>query len=87
MSFVNLFKYVFLVCKPLENSADILFIEDNFNSIIISTSTQFIYSITAVMKVEKDIIASITASTTGWAVIMYVWTFKTDVIVFISYES
>jgi hypothetical protein len=42
------------------------------------------YRITSVLKVETDIIASITASTMGRVVIlviMYVETFKTDVIV------
>jgi hypothetical protein len=45
-----------------------------------------IYRITAVLKVKTDIIASITASQTGGAVIlviMYVEIFKTDVIVLI----
>ena len=42
-----------------------------------------IYRITAVLKVETDIIASIAASLTGRAVMMYVEIFKTDVIVFI----
>ena len=44
------------------------------------------YRIAAVLKVETDIIASIAASSTGWAVIlviMYVEIFKTGVIVFI----
>ena len=40
------------------------------------------YRIMVVMKVEKDI-ASIRASPVGWAVIMYVETFKSDNIVFI----
>jgi hypothetical protein len=45
------------------------------------------YRITAVLKVETDIIASIAASSTGQAVIlviMYVEIFKTGVVVFIS---
>ena len=43
------------------------------------------YRITAVLKVETDIIASIAASPIGQLlVIMSVDTFKTDVIVFIS---
>ena len=45
-----------------------------------------IYRIMAVLKVETDIITSIAASLTGWAVklvIMYVAIFKTGVIVFI----
>jgi hypothetical protein len=45
-----------------------------------------IYIITAVLKVEADVIAHITASPTRQAVILvilYVMTFKTDVIVFI----
>ena len=41
------------------------------------------YRITAVLKVETDIIPSIAASPTGQAVIMYVEIFKTAVIVFI----
>jgi len=47
---------------------------------------QYIYRITAVIKVGTDIISSITASLIGRAVIlviMYVKIFKTDVIVFI----
>ena len=47
----------------------------------------YIYIIKAVLKVETDIIASITASQTGRAVklvIMYVNIFKTGFIVFIS---
>jgi hypothetical protein len=43
-----------------------------------------IYRIAAVLKVEIDIIASITASPMGWAVIMYLKIFKSGVIVFIS---
>jgi hypothetical protein len=42
-----------------------------------------IWLITAVLKVETDIIPSIAASPTGQAVIMYVEIFKTAVIVFI----
>jgi len=42
-----------------------------------------IYRITAVLKVETDINASIAASLTGQAGIMYVEIFKTGVIVFI----
>ena len=44
-----------------------------------------IYSRMSVLKVETDIItiASITVSPIGTAMIMYVKTFKTDVIVFI----
>ena len=38
---------------------------------------------TAVLKVETDIITSITVSPTGWAVIIYVEIFKTGIIVFI----
>jgi hypothetical protein len=37
------------------------------------------------MKVETDIIASITESPSGYAVIMYVETFKTEVIVVINF--
>jgi hypothetical protein len=40
------------------------------------------------MKVETDIITSIAASPIGWAVILmiiYVETFKTDVIIFIGF--
>ena len=47
-----------------------------------------IYKITAVMKVKTDIIANIPASLIGRAVIlviMYVKTFKSDVIVYIGY--
>ena len=39
------------------------------------------------MKVEKDIITSITVSPTEQAVIMYVETFKTDVIEFIGNDT
>ena len=42
-----------------------------------------IYSRMSVLKVETDIITSITVSPIGTAMIMYVKTFKTDVIVFI----
>ena len=42
-----------------------------------------IYRITAVIKVKTDSIVGIVASPIGQAVIMYVDTFKTDVIVFI----
>ena len=42
-----------------------------------------IYAITAVFKVETDIISSIPTSLLGRAVIIYVHTFKTGVIVFI----
>ena len=46
-----------------------------------------IYRITAILKVETDIITCITVRLTGWAVIlviMYIKTFKTKVTVFIS---
>ena len=42
-----------------------------------------IYSRMSVLKVETDIITSITVSPIGTAMIMYVKTFKTNVIVFI----
>ena len=42
-----------------------------------------IYRKIAAMKVETDIVASIAANLIGGAVIMYVNTFKTNVIVFI----
>ena len=45
-----------------------------------------VYKIMAVMKVETDSIARITVSLIGWAVIlviMYIKTFKTNIIVFV----
>ena len=49
-----------------------------------------VYRITAVLKIEIDIVASITASPTGWAVTllimtmyMYVKIFNTGIIVFV----
>ena len=42
-----------------------------------------IYRITPVLKVETDIIASVTANPTGQAVMMYIKVFKTGIIVFI----
>ena len=47
-----------------------------------SDGSKDIYRIMADLKVETDIITSIAVSPIGWTVIMYVETFKTDVIVF-----
>jgi hypothetical protein len=47
------------------------------------TDDKYMYRIMAVLKVETDIITSFTESLIGWAMMMYIETFKTDVIVFI----
>jgi TRAP-type C4-dicarboxylate transport system permease large subunit len=57
----------------------------NVFHLLYSTTTNCLirYGITSVMKVETDIIANISVSSIGWAVINIVQTFKTNVIVII----
>jgi hypothetical protein len=68
----------------------VMVFNDTFNNISVISWRYNKYRITAVLKVKTDIIASITASQTGGAVIlviMYVEIFKTDVIVLIGDET
>ena len=53
-------------------------------NLFIDIADIYIYAITVVFKVETDIISSIPTSLLGRAGIIYVHTFKTGVIVFIT---